>query len=272
MSSRSVLRRAISPGLLAVISVAAIAAGPASPGHAQGPPLDVPYVPTPQEVVDRMLQMAGVGPNDYLVDLGSGDGRIPITAAKRFGTRGFGVDLNPVRVKEAVANAKEAGVSDKVRFVEGDLFKTDFSQATVLTLYLLPTVNLRLRPVILDVLKPGTRVVSHAFHMGDWKVDKADVVDNKDVYLWIVPAKVAGKWQVSDTRAGGESFTVELDQTFQELAGSAVIGGKSLPISKGRMDGERISFEVDVGGKSRRYEGRVGGAVIEGQGWKASKG
>ena len=247
-------------------------AAPISTARAQPAPLDVPYVPTPQEVVDKMLEMARVGPNDYLVDLGSGDGRIPVTAAKRFGTRGFGVDLNPVRVKEAVANATQAGVSDKVRFVEGDLFKTDFSQATVLTLYLLPSVNLRLRPAILDVLKPGTRVVSHAFHMGEWKADKADVVDNKDVYLWIVPAKVAGKWQVNDTRSEAQTFTVEFNQAFQELSGDAVIGGKSLPISKGHIEGERISFEVAVGGQNRRYEGRLGAAGIEGQGWKASKG
>ncbi|HXF54327.1 MAG TPA: methyltransferase domain-containing protein [Hyphomicrobiaceae bacterium] len=272
MLLRSVLRNGTTPALIALASVLALAADLSS-GQAQTTPrLDVPYVPTPQEVVDRMLEMAQVGPNDYLVDLGSGDGRIPITAAKRFGTRGFGVDLNPVRVKEAIANAKEAGVSDKVRFVEGDLFKTDFSQATVLTLYLLPTVNLRLRPVILDTLKPGTRVVSHAFNMGEWKPDRSDVVENKDIYLWIVPAKVAGTWRVSDMQGGGRTFALQLNQEFQELSGSAAIGGKNLPVHNGRLEGERIFFEVAVDGQSRRYEGRVSNGRMEGEGWKASKG
>ena len=245
---------------------------PISTAGAQGPPLDVPYVPTPQEVVDKMLEMAKVGPNDYLVDLGSGDGRIPVTAAKRFGTRGFGVDLNPQRVKEAIANAKEANVSDKVRFVEGDLFKTDFSQATVLTLYLLPSVNLRLRPVILDVLKPGTRVVSHAFDMGDWFADKMEMVDHRSVYFWIVPARVEGNWQVSDTRSGALSFTVALSQKYQELLGNAVIGGNSVPVIGGKLEGDRIFFEVAVDGQNRRFQGRVEGGRIEGEGWKASKG
>jgi precorrin-6B methylase 2 len=191
MLSQSVLRRAISLGLLALTMSIGVLAGittaEVSTARAQPAPLDVPYVPTPQEVVDKMLEMARVGPNDYLVDLGSGDGRIPITAAKRFGTRGFGVDLNPVRVKEAIANAKEANVTDKVRFVEGDLFKTDFSQATVLTLYLLPSVNLRLRPTILKVLKPGTRVVSHAFNMGDWEPQRTERVEHTTVFLWTIP-------------------------------------------------------------------------------------
>ena len=151
--------------------------------------LDVPYVPTPQKVVDKMLELAKIGKDDYLIDLGSGDGRIPITAAQRFGIRAMGVDLNPERIKEAEANAEKAGVSDKVNFVEGDLFKTDFSKATVLTLYLLPEVNLKLRPRILKELQPGTRVVSHDFHMGSWKPQRTVHLDGDTVYLWIVPGQ-----------------------------------------------------------------------------------
>ncbi len=155
--------------------------------------LDVPYVPTHETVVDEMLKMAEVKGTDVLYDLGSGDGRIPITAAQRFGTRGVGIDLNPVRVKEANENAQKANVTDKVRFVEGDLFEQDFSEATVVTLYLLPDVNLRLRPKLLE-MKPGTRVVSHNYDMGDWKPEKTKTIETPDgsthyVYFWRVPEK-----------------------------------------------------------------------------------
>ncbi len=167
-------------------------AATASPERKAGE-LDVPYVPTPQVVVDEMLRMAKVSGSDVLYDLGSGDGRIPITAAKRFGTRGVGIDLNPVRVEEANANAKEENVTDKVRFIEGDIFKEDFSEATVVTLYLLPSVNLRLKPTILE-MKPGTRVVSHNYDMGDWTPDDSKKITTDDgvdhyVYFWTVPEK-----------------------------------------------------------------------------------
>lgn len=153
--------------------------------------LDVPYVPTHEAVVDEMLKMAEVKGSDLLYDLGSGDGRIPITAAQRFGTRGVGIDLNPVRVREADENARKANVTDKVKFIEGDLFKEDFSQATVLTLYLLPEVNMKLRPKILQ-MKPGTRVVSHNYDMGDWKPEKTKTVTTPDgtqhyIFFWRVP-------------------------------------------------------------------------------------
>jgi hypothetical protein len=151
--------------------------------------LDVPYVPTPQSVVDKMLDIAKVTGEDYLIDLGSGDGRIPIAAAKRFGTKGMGVEIDPVRVQEAKTNAVNARVADKVEFKKQDLFETDLSQATVLTLYLLPRVNLQLRPRLLNKLKPGTRVVSHSFDMGDWKPDQKIVVDGRTIYLWIVPER-----------------------------------------------------------------------------------
>jgi hypothetical protein len=147
---------------------------------------DVIYVPTPQSVVDAMLEVAKVGPNDVLYDLGSGDGRIPVTAAKRHGTRGVGIDIDPTRIKEARANAEQQGVTDKVTFIEGDLFEQDLSKATVISLYLLPKLNMRLRPTLLK-LKPGTRIVSHAFDMGDWQPDQTLTVDQKRIYFWTVP-------------------------------------------------------------------------------------
>ncbi len=167
-----------------------------SPIMLSEPDLDVPYVPTPNEVVSEMLKMANVTGNDILYDLGSGDGRIPITAAKQFGTKGVGIDLDPVRVKEANENAKTEGVTDKVRFIEGDIFEEDFSEATVVALYLLPSINLKLRPKLLE-MKPGTRIVSHNYDMGDWVAEnsKKITVNGSDhyVYFWRVPEKKADK-------------------------------------------------------------------------------
>lgn len=150
---------------------------------------DVVYVPTPPRVVDAMLKAAQVGPDDVLYDLGSGDGRIPITAARRWGTRGVGIDIDPQRIREANSNLQQAGVADKVRFIEGDLFEADLSEATVITLYLLPNLNLRLRPTLLK-LKPGTRIVSHAFDMGEWQPEQTIDVDGATVYRWTVPQTV----------------------------------------------------------------------------------
>jgi len=149
---------------------------------------DVVFVPTPDEVVNAMLEVARVGPTDVLYDLGSGDGRIPIAAAKRFGTRGLGIDIDPQRIRDANANAVTAGVTDRVRFVQGDLFELDLAPATVITLYLLPELNLKLRPTLLK-LKPGTRIVSHDFSMGDWKPERTVRVGNRTVYFWTVPPK-----------------------------------------------------------------------------------
>jgi SAM-dependent methyltransferase len=184
-----------------VVSVLALALGLTVAGSSvaqqQLKPLDkepeVPYVPTHETVVAEMLKVAKVGKNDVLYDLGSGDGRIPITAAKRWGTRGVGVDIDPERVKEARANAVKAGVADKVKFMQQDLFETDIKEATVVTLYLLPDVNLRLRPKLLAELKPGTRVVSHNYDMGDWKPVQSLTIKLPDgdhyVYYWVVPPR-----------------------------------------------------------------------------------
>lgn len=171
--------------LVASMLTAALAQEPAQ----EKKRLDVPYVPTPQNVVDAMLSLAGVTKNDMVYDLGCGDGRIVITAAKKHGARGVGVDIDPERIKEANANAQQAGVGDRVKFLEQDLFQTDFKPASVVTLYLLPDINLKLRPKLQSELKPGTRIVSHAFDMGDWKPDKTEHVDGRTIYLWTIPAK-----------------------------------------------------------------------------------
>lgn len=177
-----------------LLGAATLIAAPATVQHAfaqtaTAPRLDVPFVPTPQEVVDKMLELAKVGKGDFLIDLGSGDGRIPVTAAKQYGVRALGVDLNPQRIKEANERAKEAGVTDLVEFRQQDLFETDLSKADVLTMYLLPSVNLKLRPKIMKEMKPGSRVVSHAFDMGDWAPEQKVTVDGRTVYLWTVPKR-----------------------------------------------------------------------------------
>jgi SAM-dependent methyltransferase len=175
---------------LVVASLLAVAHGQ----EQQEKKLDVPYVPTPQSVVDAMLSMAAVKKDDVVYDLGCGDGRIVITAAKKHGARGVGVDIDPERIKEANANAKQAGVSDRVKFIEQDLFQTDFKEASVVTLYLLPDINLKLRPKLLSDLKPGTRVVSHSFDMGNWKPDKTETVDgDRRIFFWIIPEKKTAK-------------------------------------------------------------------------------
>jgi SAM-dependent methyltransferase len=178
------------PGSSAVLIANQDSAAPAAPAQANAPQRapDVVYVPTPPEVVAAMLKLANVTKDDVVYDLGSGDGRIVITAAKEYGARGVGIDINPVRIKEAQENAQKAGVTDRVKFLQQDLFETDFHEATVVTLYLLPRLNLKLRPRLLRELKPGTRVVSHDFDMGDWKPEKTVQVGSKTVYYWTIPA------------------------------------------------------------------------------------
>ena len=161
----------------------------ASPTAAQNPRPDVIFVPTPYEVVDEMLRLANVKKGDVLYDLGSGDGRIPVAAAKRFGVRAVGIDIDPKRIEEANENARKNGVTALVTFRQEDLFKTDFSEATVVMLYLLPDLDVKLRPRLLEELRPGTRIVSHQFDMGDWKPNKRVELNGRTVYLWIVPAR-----------------------------------------------------------------------------------
>lgn len=227
---------------------------------------DVIWVPTPKALVERMLDMAHVTPDDYVIDLGSGDGRMVIAAAKR-GARALGIEYNPEMVALARRNAEAAGVSDRARFVQGDIFKTDFSEATVLTLYLLPSLNLKLRPTILK-MKPGTRVVSHAFKMDDWLPDETAVVENRTAYLWIVPAAVEGAWQLSTWKGQPARDELVLRQRFQFVEGLVRINGKTGQVRDFRINGPRVSFTVfePTRGAPLRYgfAGRVSDNTMEG--------
>jgi hypothetical protein len=218
---------------------------------------DVPYVPTPHEVVARMLKMANVSRDDLLYDLGSGDGRIVVAAARDYGARGIGIDIDPERIAEANDNARRAGVTERVRFIQGDLFDTDLRPATVLTLYLLRSVNLRLRPKILDELRPGTPVVSHDFDMGEWEADDYVQLEGDSIYLWIVPAKVNGTWRWRD--AGGNEQSVRLTQKFQKLEGDASVVGASL-----RGDWLALTIRRPGAVSTELYEGRVSGNSVRG--------
>lgn len=233
--------------------------------YVQGQHLDVVYVPTPHATVNRMMAVAEVGPGDFVIDLGSGDGRIAI-AAGRLGARALGVDLDPARVRDAELNAERAGVGDRVVFRQQNLFETDISQATVLTMYLLPSINLRLRPKILG-LRPGTRVVSHDFRMGDWKPDLSEVT-NWRVHFWVVPAQVAGRWQV---QSGDHRFSLALEQTFQEISGTAGEGGRATALRHPRLRGNAIAFTVDLGGRAMEFHGTVDGDRMYGADWSATR-
>lgn len=224
--------------------------------------LDVPYVPTSETVVAKMLDMAEVGPGDYVIDLGSGDGRIVIAAAKR-GAFGHGIDLDPRRIKEARENAKKAGVEDRVVFIEGNVFNTDVSRATVVTMYLLNSVNIQLRAGLLSSLKPGSRLVSHDFDMGDWKSDQFLREETSDVYFWIIPAQVEGQWM---WEANGQTFSMTVGQEFQEADLQIKSGNEKLAVATSLLKGERISFKAANQAKNENYvySGRVEGDQIFG--------
>jgi hypothetical protein len=250
----------------------------APPALAQTGKGDVVYVPTPQVVVDEMLKMGKVGPKDYLIDLGSGDGRIVITAAKRLGARGFGVDLDQYLLKIANASAQKEGVADRARFIEQNLFETDLSQATVITSYLLPEMNRKLRPRLL-ALKPGTRVVAHDYSMGQWDADeeKTLIVPEKTVgdagksyvYLYIIPAHVGGTWE-SQILVGSQAvpYVFNFDQEFQVVTGQMRAGASEASLPRFKVNGDELSFNVTatVGGSPvvHRFRGWVKGDTIEG--------
>jgi len=225
---------------------------------------DVIWVPTPQSLVERMLQMANTKSTDYVVDLGSGDGRTVITAAKKFGARALGVEYNPDMVALAKRAAEKEGVADKAQFIQGDIFQTDFSKANVLTLYLLPSLNVKLRPTILN-MRPGTRVVSHAFTMDDWEADQVDSSEGRTAYMWIVPAKVAGTWKIDVAGGGARSYEATFLQQYQKVGGSARADNKSVPFSNGKLRGEAITFTIAEDAHTKRdFTGRVVGNKIEG--------
>jgi len=217
---------------------------------------DVVWVPTPQELVNKMLNIAKVTPDDYVIDLGSGDGRTVITAAK-IGAKATGIEYNPDMVALSKENAKKEGVGDKAEFIQADLYETDLSKATVITMFLLPEINLKLRPRLLD-LKPGTRIVSNTFTMGEWEADQEVTTEENwnswnTAYLWIIPAKVGGKWKL-----GNEEL--EFTQEYQFIKGTLKKGAKSISIADGRLEGNSITFTAG----NEKYSGTVGDRIIKG--------
>jgi SAM-dependent methyltransferase len=221
------------------------------------PELEVPYVPTPPELVERMLDLADVRSTDYLIDLGCGDGRIAIAAARR-GAHALGVDIDPERVEQAVTAAHYAGLSNLVRFRREDLFRTAIYEASVIALYLLPAMNLRLRPRLLTELRPGARVVSHNFDMGDWRPETDEHHDEGRLLLWTVPAVAGGSWAMTD--AAGAAFALELEQSYQDVTGTMTGAGQALELQGGILRGKDFSFRA--GG--RAYTGTIEDAAMAG--------
>ena len=250
---------------LAALTLVGSLSWPAA-GAGTGPVLDVPtpYLPSTDVAVDEMLRLADVRPGDLVVDLGSGDGRVVITAARDYGSRGLGIELDPKLVETSQQNARAAGVAERVSFRQGDVLAADYGDATVVTIYLLPNLVEKLKPRLLD-LKPGTRIVAHDYGFSDWKPDRR-VLISKSYLLYVVPAKVGGRWQLSFPAGGGEhEYSFELKQRFQEISGGATVPGGYLPAFEARLDGERIAFALVDGGTVHRFEGRVtGGYEMEG--------
>lgn len=237
------------------------------------PALDVPYIKTPSAVTERMLGLAQIGPGDYLIDLGSGDGRIPIAAAAKYGTRGLGVDLDPERTEEATAAAQAAGVADKLVFRTENLFDTDLSQASVISMYLFPEINLRLRPHLLQ-LKPGTRIISHAFHMDEWTPERHEVVEGRDVFLWTVPARVEGLWRVA--APGHRDFVLRVWQQFDRVQGTAITADEhAIPVTDMSISGPDIRFTLNTVNGRYTFSGKVDDKLMNGNGdagaWSAQR-
>jgi SAM-dependent methyltransferase len=233
-------------------------------GAAAEPEYDVPYVPTPPELVEAMLDLAGVTRGDYLIDLGCGDGRIALAAARR-GARALGVDIDPVRIESANFALQRAGLAPgQVRFRRQDLFATPIREANVIALYLLPGINLALRPRLLTELRPGARIVSHAFDMGEWRAEAEQSHDGRRILLWIVPAVAGGSWALRE--ADGTQWTLALDQRFQDVTGT-LAGPGGVAEVEGRLRGTALRFSA--GG--RIYEGAVGDASMEGTSWRATR-
>lgn len=267
-------------------TVAAAGAAVALPCRAQGRDSDPsvrhdssPYVPTPQKVVDEMLRMGRVGRDDYLVDLGSGDGRIVITAAQRFGTRGLGVDLDGQLVRQATAAAERAGVADRAQFVQRDIFKTDLRKADVVTMYLLPEVNMMARPKLLAELRVGARVVTHDYHFDDWLPDERIMLQVPEkkvgtpgiayVYAWVIPAAGAGLWRGELSLSGrAQPLELDLEQRFQLMTGTARIGGRPMTLAFSEMDGwtMKVILAAEIAGSKARIElvGRMSGDTVSG--------
>lgn len=259
-------RRALLSAGLALIGAPAFAQSPKfRPGGktGEGIELDAPYVPTPPDVVAAMLALAQVNRDDFVIDLGCGDGRIPIAAAKTSGARGYGVDIDPQRIAEAQALAKAAGVEHLVRFEVKDIFATPLGAASVLTLYLFPHLNDRLAPIILEQTQPGARVVSHGFPIGKWRPDREDIVSGRRIFFWVVPARVEGRWRI--ITPGGRAHVADFTQRFQLLRAD-------LPQSRGgrirnpRLSGRQIAFTLEApGAPALELAGEVKGAAMAGK-------
>jgi SAM-dependent methyltransferase len=244
--------------------ILAAAALPILGGFAE-PEYEVPFVPTPHALVQRMLDLAEVGASDYLVDLGCGDGRIAVAAALR-GARALGVDLDPLRLREAAAAARIAGVEARALFRRQDLFRTPIFDASVVALYLLPAINLRLRPTLLTELRPGSRIVSHAFDMGDWRPEATETLDGRRIFLWIVPAVAGGSWAL--TGADGENYALEIEQRFQEVSGTLAGPSGAAQLRDAVLRGASLSFSAGA----QSYRGRIQDAEIVGEGgWRARR-
>lgn len=249
--------------------LAGLAAAIAAPAGAQrSRELEVPYVPTPDDLVEKMLDLAGLTADDYLIDLGCGDGRIPIAAARR-GARALGVELDSLRLRQAHLGAARAGVQGRVSFRRQDLFQTPIHEASVVALYLLPRINLQLRPRLLTELRPGARIVSHAFDMGEWQPDATGELDHRRIFLWHVPAIAGGTWDI--VAPDGTTRLLELEQSFQQVTGTFSGGDPAPRAVTGRIAGDRL--DLLVGGEIV-MRGRIDGPVmtsVGGVGWTAAR-
>ena len=281
-------RRAVVALLAAALAAPAAVAQDAEPVKK-----DVPYVPTPQELVDKMVEKANITEKDTVYDLGCGDGRMIITAAKKHGARGFGVDLDRRLVVLSNRLAAKAGVADRAVFYERDIYQTDLTPASVVTIYLLPEVNLMMRPRLLSMLKPGTRVVSHDYDMGEWAPDLSFTMDapgktvgrdmKSKVFYWVVPAKAAGKWRWRSADGGAQrDFELAVTQMFQKVEGTLTVNGKAVPIEDVKLVGNVLTFvaKVDPAGTLRHeFSGRIVNHALDGtvrgakgaQPWSASR-
>ncbi len=260
IQARTNLCRAL---LILVLSAIAFAVPIDSAGEKTfGKNRDVPYVPTSSHIIESMLSVANVTGEDFVIDLGCGDGRIVIAAAK-LGARGLGIDIDPERIDESNKNARQERVSDRVNFLKQDLFKTDISRATVLTMYLLPSVNMKLRPRLLRELKPGTRIVSHDFDLEDWEPDKK----MPNIFFWIVPANISGRWRMMMNGGTDAEMTLELEQKFQKVKGRMLLGQNVYALEDVILEGGRLEFTVQPPDRARpvRWTCSFSGDAVHGK-------